>query len=298
VGYRDDHEAALARVNALEEELARERTDEAERDARLSALEAELRGAREKLAAAEVQLEELKPPARPAAKPAPAPAPAPARAGDHWLLFSLIAGAAVIGIVIAVTTSRSDHDHDEEVRLPPPPPRVAAMPDRLSTLLEEARRRAQELLPGSRIIEMRGEGIDEEGRLHPEYGSVLFRVHRTNPPAAPSFDEDRPIGAPQPEPPPHEPYSCVTMTYGPGGWDEPLIIDGEVFGYCAFGESDANDDAIAPACTAKSIWVMARRDGAPAGAIAAITYDGRWTLRIADRRASFERDYDDDCTAP
>ena len=63
MGYRDDHEAALARMDALTAELARARTDDVQQEARIAALEAELAEERDKAARAQAALDELRPPA-------------------------------------------------------------------------------------------------------------------------------------------------------------------------------------------------------------------------------------------
>jgi hypothetical protein len=51
--FRDDHDAALARIDALEAELARSRSDDAKQAARIEKLETQLAQAKAKLAAAE-----------------------------------------------------------------------------------------------------------------------------------------------------------------------------------------------------------------------------------------------------
>ena len=55
--FRDDHEAALARVAALEQELARAKADATAQAQRLLATELQLADAKRKLAEAERQLE-------------------------------------------------------------------------------------------------------------------------------------------------------------------------------------------------------------------------------------------------
>ena len=65
---------------------------------------------------------------------------------------------------------------------------------------------------------------------------------------------------------------------------------------CAIGDLFANDPPLEPRCTTSSIWVRARMDGAPAGAIAELRLQkSSWTFVISDQRASFRASYPDDC---
>lgn len=71
--FRDDHEAALARIAALETELDDAQADDAEREAKVAKLERELVRARLKLEQAESELAQHRP------RPAPSPRPVVAR---------------------------------------------------------------------------------------------------------------------------------------------------------------------------------------------------------------------------
>jgi hypothetical protein len=181
VGFRDDHDAALARITALEQALARERADDDSQRARIAALEAELRAARAELERAAAELDQLRPPADPpraaepsvpGAPPVPAePRPAVGAVGQAWLwVIGVLAafGALAVGITMC--------GEGREATAPVPPPRVAAMADDISGYLAEGRARAERLLPGSRIISMTGRGVDEHGRLHPDHGVLVLAL--------------------------------------------------------------------------------------------------------------------------
>ena len=65
---------------------------------------------------------------------------------------------------------------------------------------------------------------------------------------------------------------------------------------CVVGDLRASDAELEPKCTTSSIWVRARMDGAPAGAIAEIRLErSTWSFVINDQRASFRGSYPDDC---
>ncbi|HEY5921945.1 MAG TPA: hypothetical protein VIV11_09760 [Kofleriaceae bacterium] len=67
--FRDDHEAALARIAVLEAELKREREEDAAESARVARLEHELEVAKVKLRDAGVPVDRPKPAAKPTTKP-------------------------------------------------------------------------------------------------------------------------------------------------------------------------------------------------------------------------------------
>ncbi len=294
---RNDHDAALARVKALEDELARERADDHRRDERMAALDAELRSARQLLEAAARELAELRPPA-PASPPvrppalAPVPAPDPGRA---WIIAVGIVGVIIVLLVLVSVRSRSPSRSGPAVSKAPARKPVDVMPDDIAGYLEEARAKAQELLPGSRIISMTGEGIDQHGRLHPSYGEFSVELHRVNPSPDEVEEPGRPIGAPPPPQAPHDDYSCLFLDRDTTGWRDNVLAKSGLTGFCPLGDLKANRSEISPVCTMKSIWQRALADGARDGAIAKIRYEGRWHFEIDDDRARFERDYDDDC---
>jgi hypothetical protein len=76
--YRDDHEAALARIASLEEELARKRQEDVTEAVNVERLERQLADAKRKLAQTEEELDQYRPrprPTRPAREPARATQP-------------------------------------------------------------------------------------------------------------------------------------------------------------------------------------------------------------------------------
>ncbi len=67
--FRDDHEAALARIEALEAELARERKDDFDEAVKVERLVRELAAARTKLRETEEELDQHRPRPRPKRSP-------------------------------------------------------------------------------------------------------------------------------------------------------------------------------------------------------------------------------------
>ena len=293
--FRDDHEAALARIAALEADLKRERSEDADRARKLARIEATLAKERAELARAEAELAKLRP-AKP--KPAPVrPAPVPAPAADvpaapnAYLAPVVFFGVMFVMIVIALATrcgKRGSIDPEEPSRTWP------RVPDEVDKLVAEATRRGGEALAGSKMLTLELTGVTEEGKLHPEYGSLqaYFQVEAA-PAPRPEIDPSVPIGAaPPPERSPFANYRCTTLTYQKGEWSAESLGDG----ICITGELFKNQSALAPRCTTASIWARAIADGAPKGAIAEILLRPYgWRFSIRDQRVTFERNYEDDC---
>jgi len=106
--FRDDHEAALARIQALEAELARERAEDAEQTARIAELEHQLDKARVKLRSvgADVEDKRQQPNPKPAvmlpARPVATALPLPRKnavPGDGRTA-AIIVGVLLVAIVV------------------------------------------------------------------------------------------------------------------------------------------------------------------------------------------------------
>jgi hypothetical protein len=296
--YRDDHDAALARVTALSDELDRESAANTKREARIGELTSALDQANVELARAQRELTRLHPPASlPSAAPSPTPSqPAPWK----WVLLA-VGGVLLIAAVANVRRTKRP--------TAPVKSRTHALPDEVSALLPDARARGNQVLEDGRLISLAAHGVDEHGALHRRYGGVDFEFERDNapPPMSPS-DPELPIGAPHAPAPPWERNSCTTITrQGDGTWGGSASV-----GYCV--ASSADQPAFAPACTMRVLWQWALADGAQPGALANVSWGPpsmndliilvgraddrtsyRWHFEIDDPRAPFEHSYADDC---
>ena len=289
--YRSDHDAALARIAALEADLARDRTDDAAREGKLAKLEATLAKERIELARVEAELAKLRPP-----KPRPAPVPEspepPASVRPPTTYLGAVVFFAIVGLllVIAMATQCNKRKADEPI-----PPRLTRIPDEIDALIRVAKKRGQEALPGSRLITISAKGVTENGALHPDYGDLeaYFQI-TVSPPKDPDIDPSVPIGA---APPvvrsPFDDYKCTTLHFRNTAWTEDSSTLG---GMCVVGDLFKNESEIEPRCTAASIWARAKSEGAPGGAIAELRLQhGMWHFAIRDQRATFEKIYPDDC---
>jgi hypothetical protein len=284
--YRDDHEAALARVAALEAEIARDAVNDEAREARLAGLERELVTARKQLEAAKVELEKLRPEPKPPAKREPITSTPPPSA-QPWIPIALAVGVLVL-IVVAFALSRSS-----KARRAPttPEPAQTVLPDEVSRLIDEGRARAEKLMPGAILTRIDAKGVTEQGSLHPEFGELELQFRHENPrPPKPEVDPNLPIGAPRPPEPEYHRWSCVYVTQTHGVWKDVDLRD-----MCSlYVEHDYSN--LTPRCTMRSVWVRARAAGAPANAIAHIQLDGgSWGFDIADERASIKQSFEDSC---
>jgi hypothetical protein len=286
--YRSDHDAALARIAALEADLARERSDDAAREGKLAKLEAALARERIELARVEAELAKLRPKPKP---PAPAPEPeAPKRTPSTYLGTVVFFAVIALLLVIAMATQCNKRKADEPVHAV----RFARVPDEIDALLGAAKKRGHEVLPGSRMITISAKGVTEIGQLHPDYGELEADFQVTvSPPKGPDIDPSVPIGAAPPvDRSPFDDYKCTTLQYRNNEWTENSVLGG----MCVVGDLYKNVSEIEPRCTMTSIWARARADGAPGGAIAELRLQqGSWHFSIRDQRATFEKRYPDDC---
>jgi hypothetical protein len=150
VGYRDDHEAALRRVDALDAELRRARADDVEQAARIATLEAELAAAQQRAAEAEAQLATLQ------------PLPTASRSVSPALAIGLALGlvVALVGGVFAIGRLHSDRD--------------VAGPPTIGTTAAIAEAGAHAGLPEpSYLIRLHARGVDARGALH-RGGALTF----------------------------------------------------------------------------------------------------------------------------
>ncbi len=299
--YRDDHDAALARVTALSEELDREHAANTKRDARIRELTSALDDANVELARTKGELTRLRPPpARPYVTPRPAVAPSPPSPGGPWK--RVVVGLGTVLVVAAIAGSKRTKNPSPPLPIRVTPP-ARALPDEVSALLPEALARGSQLLPGGRLISLTAHGIDAHGALHPRYGGMELELERNNaqPPPPPS-DPEAPIGAPRPPEPAWERTSCAEIERsGDGTWNDRTS-------YC-FAAPD--QPAFVPACTMRALWERAIADGARRDALANISWASStmfdlmvvrdhqssysWHFVIDDPRAPFDHSYDDDC---
>ena len=111
--FRDDHEAALARIAALEAELARAREDDVAQAQRIERLEDQLAVARRKLTSTEEELDQHRPRPRSAHKPSAVRRPVAAsepvamhkQASDRGAAIAvavLLVAIVVVGLVLMV----------------------------------------------------------------------------------------------------------------------------------------------------------------------------------------------------
>ena len=292
---RDDHDAALARADALQTELDRERSAHAEQSERIQKLEAELREARTRLERAEETLGGIKP-----RKPLdvdrapPQPEDPSAKIG-----LALVAIVAVIGIGIALAKCNNGESSESAAtseRTRPKEPFVA------DVLMKEGLPRVDgELL----VSELAFDYVRPDGTLDPTHGRVSITTKKRKPPKPPD-DPNRPTGAPEP----HDPMIGMMLGHCPVEYWSPMYGWDEQQGSCmSFGD----EPPAPPRCTPASVVARARADGAPDGLArihAEWTYivgstdldhGWKWSFSIADstRGVSFQRDYDDrECPPP
>lgn len=291
--YRDDLEAALARVRSLEQALDAERRDDAAQAARIAELEAELAAARERLIAAEAKLAEHEPPA-PARRPArlprerggsrkgsalepPAAPDTPRRRargprGPRGMTTSMkivfAIALALLGLSIALLRCNEPGKATkarEHWNAPPPVaevPRQAALVD----LIETTRIRADAVVPGAQITRLHARQVGRDGRVDLNYGSADLEFSAQ--------------GA--------SPCSVRFAVSWQGTQQRPG-------GAC-------HDRARPPGCTIDAVLEEAFR-GIDGDARAIVDYvDGRWSVRFRDVAGgrTHERPYEreDDCAPP
>ncbi|HEY5938033.1 MAG TPA: hypothetical protein VIU61_25460 [Kofleriaceae bacterium] len=289
--YRNDHDAALARIAALEADLARERSDDAAREDKLAKLQAALVKERAELGRLEAEVQRLRPAKpKPALERPPEPSPAPAANGmSSHVRLGLFFTMMGLLIVIAAASRCGKRKKDVEA---PPPLRIAKMPDAIEGLWAEGQKRAAEVLPGGRLVTMTAKGVTETGELHPSYGELVMEFQADlPPPSEPRVDPSVPIGAAPPiERSTFDDYECKTLRHQSGEWTVSTVT------MCILGDLYKGKSGLEPRCTTASIWQRALLDGAPSGAIAELRLDRHsWRFEIRDQRASFDKTYPDDC---
>jgi type II secretory pathway pseudopilin PulG len=261
--YRDDHDAALARADALEKELADARAEHQRDEAKIAALEARLRDA---------------------GKPPAAPKPKPKRLTRRWWITPAVIGISlVVGLVVIVVMVR---------RLRTDKERVAYGWD-VQEYLAEAIADAKQQWPDAELMKITADYVDSYGRAQLDVSdgrlSYWFRSPaRATPPPAPAR-----IGMPAPSR--TQPCQLRERIYKR---DTSLTRDTQTDSSPGCGESQPQPLG----CTIPQIWQRAIAKGAPASALASITlrteYGKRvWKLEIDDATHAhdFHATFDDDC---
>jgi hypothetical protein len=301
--FRSDHEAALARLQALEEELARERDKDVKQEARLAALEAQLATAKDQLreTAAELALHKPPPPKSesklklPAGSERTGDVPRPPGRGAAIAAVTALTAVTLIGFLMMKRGNRSGDPPAGRATLPVTVevPNLY-IPDQVSEMLDEMRSRAEKELPGARLVQLRSKGITSQGELHATFGELEAVFQREMPTPEPEVDPNVPIGAAPPvEPNALDRFKCLYLTRNPRGWDDSALYS---MNMCALGDLWANTD-LHPQCSMRSIWARAITDGAPRDAVAEIGFTSShvWNFRINDQRMQFSQNYVDDC---
>ena len=288
---RDDHDAALARADALQAELDREREAQTAQSDRIAKLERELAEAREKLERAEETLGDLRPKKPVDAENPDRVPPVRADADTRWKISLPIAAVCLVAIggLVASRCGRERERH--EPYTPPAGPQPPFVVDRV------LRDGLKLVGPAHVIRKIKIDYVAADGTLDVMHGRVSIEVFTPKPPEPPD-DPDRPTGAPRPTSTSHLMQRCPQPSWTPShGWRE-------VEGICmSFGREPTSS----PRCTPGSIVGAARVDGAPEG-LARIEANWsimddqwEWTFSISDsvREVQFRRTYNDrDCQAP
>lgn len=302
-GFRDDREALLARLDALQGELARaggaadrealrrrveelaaavdEATDRLDRDrGALGELGARLDAVRRELGGSSV-------PARSVASAPPAVAPAPPR-GARFPLWLAVIPVAAIAIASALVRGGSSPD-EAAVPLDPTQSAVPGDPRAFDPLAALDRARQRSLLgAGGQLSGIRAQYVSPNGRLDLEarayHAQVVYTFYEPGP--TPPPEADTPLGVPRPVS--MGQYATVEVTSA---------------GMTAFPPTPFPSGGAAPEprCSFASLWAVARARGAPEGAVATIDYggtaaEGHWNFSIADTSTNFAVT-DDECLA-
>ena len=299
---RDDHEAAIARADALERELEQERAKDREETQRVERLEADVAAARERITRAESELAALRakrkpepaaPPVRPVrpVRPDPAPIAPHERKGSPVGMLVFGIGVIVTFVLVFAIASRGRDDADEG----PPPPEPPKPPFVAATIVAEGLLKVPaNLRLGTIVVDY----VGPDGLLDPTYGRVVIETERPRPPPPPD-DPNRPTGAPAPR----DDYPwfgidpCPEPRWSPSaGWTD------DKGGCFALGEVSTGP----PRCTVTAILAWAKKESAPPGLASMKAqwmpsmdgYAWRWTFEIKDpaRGVSFDRELlDADC---
>jgi hypothetical protein len=289
--YRDDHEAALARVQALETELAAHSSD----DRKIAALTREVSAARARLDHAEAELRRMRSTAPPMTQTTPTtPTTEPTDLSSHapvvtlLLLFGGLGAVYAFGVVV--------QHHDDAAVADKPVLTVTPLAVNADQVVADGVSRAVELAPGAKLVTIEATGVRSDGNLDPDFGEVAVELVRDNgPEPVAQVDPRRPIGAPEPE---HVylRYDCIRFVYSRGGWQDqyPAIrMDIERLHSCV--HSFDGHPPVQRRCSIAQIWDRVR-PYAPATAIAKLTLDAAgWSFTIDDRRFQVYRLESDDC---
>ena len=185
--YRDDLEAALARVKSLERELDEQRADDAEQAAKVAELKAQLAAAQEELARTEafkrppdakrLPRQREVPRAKATFKgPVETPAPSGPRKGLSGAMKAILVGVGVVGVLSLAlircadrgkATKKSDANWNR-------PPRTTERQVSLDDLIRQASVRAARALPDGKLARLSVRQIDKAGMVHLDYGSASF----------------------------------------------------------------------------------------------------------------------------
>ena len=282
--HRDDHDAAIARADALQRELDHERASDGEQKARLEQAEKELASAKERLSSAEAELQRARREARPgpgAASPSASPSaqsvsgsPVPQPPSRAGLLFggALLAVFLICGGLVIVCSSHEPGEDpggtareaaEAQQRPAPTPPFVA------DTLVAEGLSQ----LGGDHLLQSISiDYVRPDGTLDPTYGRIAVDSSRAPEPPPPD-DPSRPTGAPSENPTAATlavmMASCPQPTWTPtDGWQ---VGEGSCM---TIGELPVGR----PTCSTVKLWALARQEDAPEG-LAKIT--ARWFIDVA-----------------
>jgi hypothetical protein len=213
-------------------------------------------------------------------------------------IIGLSAAVLVVVIALVVSKKRRESDGPPAARAEKQPlPTPVATHDRAAALLAEAVEMARTGFPGGELVEFVGEGIDETGAPHPQFGKLEIEFGRHIPGSTPPIDPSLPVGAPRPKPTPAR-DECDGMVYQNDRWQGRFGTSEPFNGITqmCMGRAMVQMRPIdMPRCTMRAIWTRAIADGAPRGAIAKIVYDGSWKFEVDDPRAPFKTSYSDDC---
>ena len=302
--FRDDHDAALARADALERELARERAGDVHREARVQRLEAEVSAARQRLEAAEAELEQLR-----ARSPKPAVAPAPTKAPATWprsvgkpdgLAPVLTFAVVIVGIALIAFGGLVCKGPPEHKMAALATPRVARVDDLISAGIARMAMRSA----AARLTVIEAKYVDDTGALHPRFGELSLGFQAPPPPPPPD-DPSRPTGAPGPA---YSSFGECWSLHDTGAGDRDELSP--IMSICLGNDSRP----LEPRCTMAAIISRARAAGAPAGSLAHVKLKHvtvidqdtlhpverpQWSFSIHDetRGVAFSVTFADDCGA-
>lgn len=172
------------------------------------------------------------------------------------------------------------------VTIDAPPPRMPEVPSPVTAdaLLAAARAWQQELHPGLSPSEIYAIYIEANGTLDPEHGTFIVEYRFL---ADLTDDPKRKTGAPL-KPSAERPAQCPKLRFQRGEWKREPVYSG------------CSDVMVVPKCTVEHIWKRGLAAGAPAEALASISYVARidaWRFAITDKPRGIDIDkyFSDDC---